>query len=640
MNGNQPISLVFLLGINILFIFLSGCDLLRAQMRLTNLPEDSLISSEYNYIEYGVDKVNNTYLFTGNLFYKGKIGKNDLEISQLYRGLGLQQNTESFRDDENFIIRYYHHIADNLKLAGRADWFYSADTRTFGQNELNRVNALAGLKYAKGNSSLELTAGYEHNNQIGVKSPGFIMNLSSAIREVKFSNYTVNARLGGEILKLNMDRMNADLDFFSVLYGDFGLNNHINFDLGYRLMRRDLLSTWLTETDFIPIENRIENNLMPGLNFGFGIISGLTANVSLFLNNYIVNKSYNRPVNEFAVSKMNRQFREFQFTINSELRYNIKSLRQTLGLYYSTRSEQNKAYKKFDISDIEEEEIQELESMRDNVSSRTKLLATTNWTATPDDTIRFDFATSIYRYDTPSEKNYDDRDEFNFNTGLAYMHRINEEFSAGIFTKIQMLHLVFLNAKRSAMNNWNRILRLGTQVQWKNKLFSINPVFEVIANYTIYDFEEMTGNIRSYSFRQLGYRDSLCIYLDSDISLQGRVSVRYFERGILYWDTFSESPQNGNLEYFVKALAFARVSDAVSVAAGIRIYSLEQRNIINNKPSTLTFSQFSLGPETVLRVKFSNGSTISLQGWYEFQYINKLQLNKIPNLFLLTNVAI
>jgi hypothetical protein len=612
-----------------------------AQLKLTNLTDDSLrIIPERNYIEYGVDKVNNTYLFTGNAFYKGQIGKSEIEILQSYRGLGLQQNTQSFRDDESLTLRYYHPIADKLKIVGRGDWFYSADTRTFGQNELNRINGLTGLKYDNDNAFVELTAGYEHNNQIGVKSPGFIMNLNSAFREMKFANYTMNTRLNGEILKLNMDRMNADMDFFSMLYGDFGRDNHINFDFGYRLMKRDLLSTWLPETDFIPIEKRLENNLMPGLNFGFGIFPGLTANVSLFLNNYVVNKSYNKPVDKYSISKMNRQFREFQFAVNSELRYNFKDFSQTLGLLYSTRSEQNKAYKKFDISDIEEEEIQELESMRDNVSSRTKLIATTNWTTTPSDTIRFDFATSIYRYDTPSDKNYDDRDEFNFNTGLAYMHRFNEGFSAGIFTKIQMLHLVFLNAKRSAMNNWNRILRLGTQVKWHNRVFSINPVFEVIANYTIYDFEEMTGSIRSYSFRQLGYRDSLCIYLDDDVSLQGRVSVRYFERGILYWDTFSESPQNSNLEYFVKALAYARVSDVISVAAGIRIYSLEQRNIINNVPSTLTFSQFSLGPETVLSVKFFDGTTISLQGWYEFQYINKLQLNKIPNLFLLTNVAI
>ena len=405
-------------------------------------------------------------------------------------------------------------------------------------------------------------------------------------------------------------------------------------------MNRDLLSTWISEADFIPIEKRLENKLIPGFNVGLNIFQGLNLSVGMHLINMLVDKSYNEPVEQFAISKMQRQFHEFQFGINGVLRYSLNNFSQTAGMLYSTRSEENKAYKKFDISDIEEGEIQELESMRDNLSSRTKIFAHTLWTPINQDTFGLDFSSSIYRYDTPNEKNYDDRDEFAFNIGARYMHKLNSHLSVGLFAKVQMLHLVFLKAERSAMNNWNRILRFGPQVKWKNKIFSINPQFEIIANYTAYDFDDLTDNIRSYSFRQLGYRDSLCIYLDKDVSLQGRISVRYFERGILYWDTFSEAPQNSNLEYFIKMLAYTRVGKIVSFGAGIRIYSLEQRNIAGTGPSKISFSQFSLGPETVISVKFLNGSSISLQGWYEFQYINKLSINKIPNLFLLTNVAI
>jgi hypothetical protein len=87
-------------------------------------------------------------------------------------------------------------------------------------------------------------------------------------------------------------------------------------------------------------------------------------------------------------------------------------------------------------------------------------------------------------------------------------------------------------------------------------------------------------------------------------------------------------------------LAYTRINNIISIGAGIRVYSLEQRNIAGGESSRLSFSQNSWGPETVVTVKFLNGSTISLQGWYEFQYINKLINHKIPNLFLLTNVTI
>lgn len=593
-----------------------------------------------NYFEYGVDKIYNTYLFTGNLFYKDEFRKGGIEIAQYYRGLGIQQNSLSFRDDESFLLRYHYPLFQNISLITETNWIFSADTRTIGQNQLNRLNGMAGLSYNVNDSKIELTAGYEHNKQIDVISPGLIMDLKSSLRNIRFSNYSLNARLDGELLKLNLDRINSDIDFYSSLSGNFVNDNSFGLDFGYRLMNRDLLSTWISESDLIPIERRLEQNLFPGINVGFTILPGLKGVVNLQFIDMLVSKSYNQPVDEFAVSKVKREFHEFQFAVNSELRYNSTGFLQSIGLQYSSRSEVNRVFKKFYISEIEEERLKELEATRDNISSRTKLFTQTLWTPADDDTLRFDFSTSIYRYDTPSEKNNDDRDEFNLFANISYMHKLNSNLSAGVFTNVQMLHLVFLNAERSAMNNWNRIIRFGPQVKWKNKFLYLNPSFEIIANYTIYDFDDLTDNIRSYSFRQIGYRDSLCIYLDRDVSLQGRIHLRYYERGILYWETFSESPQNNNIEYFIKMLAYSKINDVISVGAGIRIYSLQQRNIANNLPSSLSFSQYSIGPETVMTIKFLNGSSISLQGWYEFQYINKLQYNEIPNLFLITNVAL
>lgn len=641
MPAEKNILHSLLCTISIVLVFFVSTGEVLSQSLIQETPSnDKAFIPLRNYLDYGVDKVNNTYVFTANLHYRKNFQKGGIDISQSYRGLGLNQNSKSFRDDENFSLSYHYPVLGGMSALIKTNWFYSSDTRTRGQNELNRLNGLAGMRYADAYSEVELAAGYEHNKQLTVESPGFIIDLNSNFRDIRFSNYALNARLDGEYLSLNLDRTNADLDFYSDLTGNFGRGNLLDFNLGYRLMNRDLLSTWLNETDFIPIEQRLENKLYPGFNIGFNVFDGLSGSVGMHLTNTIVDKSYNSPVEQFDITKMTRQFHEFQFGINGLLQYKREGFSQIAGLIYSTRSEENKAFKKFDISAIDEEEIKELERMRDNNSLRTKLYLRTLWRPVRNDTFRFDFSSSIYRYDTPSEKNYDDRDEFALNTGISYMHRLHSGLSAGLFVKVQMLHLVFLKAERSAMNNWNRILRFGPQVKWRNKVFSIEPQFEIIANYTAYDFDDITDNIRSYSFRQLGYRDSLCIYLDKDVSLQGRISVRYFERGILYWDSFSESPQNSNLEYFIKMFAYTRLNDIVSIGAGLRIYSLEQRNIAGGEPSRISFSQNSWGPETVVTVKFLNGSTISLQGWYEFQYINKLMNNKIPNLFLLTNISI
>jgi hypothetical protein len=73
----------------------------------------------------------------------------------------------------------------------------------------------------------------------------------------------------------------------------------------------------------------------------------------------------------------------------------------------------------------------------------------------------------------------------------------------------------------------------------------------VLANYTAYDYEDVKTQVKSFSFRQMGYKDSIFIYLNKNLSLQFSNIYKYSERGILNWSSFSESPQNGITEIFI-----------------------------------------------------------------------------------------
>ena len=104
-----------------------------------------------------------------------------------------------------------------------------------------------------------------------------------------------------------------------------------------------------------------------------------------------------------------------------------------------------------------------------------------------------------------------------------------------------MDHLVFLKAERSAMNNWNRIFQFNPGIYYNTKSFMMMPQFEILANYTVYDFENISPDVKSFSYRQVGYKDSIFIYLGKMFSLQTNINISYFERGILYWKSFSEN---------------------------------------------------------------------------------------------------
>lgn len=594
-----------------------------------------------NYVSYGIDKITDTYLFLLNGSLSKSTNFGSFDIRQNYRGIGLKQNQTSFRDDQNFTFDYAIPLEEEIRLLARQNVIYSSDQRTSGNNVLSRVNSSIGASYAPMNNiMMKLYGGYEFNKQLSVTSPGLIFNLNGAVSDLKVSNFSINSVINGEQLFLNRNRTNSDLDFYSSVNWLNDEYNQFNINFFYRLMKRDMLSSLFRANDSIPVESRFENKFTPDIRVLFNLFPNMTADIKLNISNLDIEKSYKSSFAGINLSNVTRTFSELQYGINIETILLTNRIIQKTGMSYYSRTEENKVDKKFSISEFDLIEIQNQEYQRDNLTTRTRLFSSTSWMPDKLDTMSLVFSVRKLRYDTPSDKNFDDRDELSLNAGLSLSHRFDNSFSGTLFGELQMLHLVFIKSERSAMNNWNRIFRFGSEFSWNTAAFAMSPRIEVLANYTIYDFEDKTGNIRSYSYRQIGYRDSIVVKLGSQMSLQSKLSMRYFERGILYWDTFSESPQNSNLELFFKLLYVSEQWENCKFGLGGRMYSLRQANISQGTVSISNFNQLSLGPEVFLNFKFFDGSNISLQGWYEFQYINKLFRNNIPNLFLFTNIMI
>ena len=125
--------------------------------------------------------------------------------------------------------------------------------------------------------------------------------------------------------------------------------------------------------------------------------------------------------------------------------------------------------------------------------------------------------------------------------------------------------------------------------------------------------------------------------LTQNIRVEAPLLFRYFERATLVWSSFAERPETGNLEYLAKVLIFSAPSDAWSVGAGIRLYTLSQQSLL---PGGLNGSTSSVGPEMALRYVARGGSTLTVSGWYEFQTINVTQRRELPNLLLRTVVRL
>jgi hypothetical protein len=85
---------------------------------------------------------------------------------------------------------------------------------------------------------------------------------------------------------------------------------------------------------------------------------------------------------------------------------------------------------------------------------------------------------------------------------------------------------------------------------------SINTL-EVLANYTVYDFEQLLTSVKSYSYRQFGWLDSTSFDLTHSLGIDFYSYWRVYQRGQLNWSEFRERLENSATEQ-TYALQFHR----------------------------------------------------------------------------------
>ena len=66
---------------------------------------------------------------------------------------------------------------------------------------------------------------------------------------------------------------------------------------------------------------------------------------------------------------------------------------------------------------------------------------------------------SLFRYNTPSSLNYDDRDELTNTIALNLNHTFSPFLNAGFGAEADLIHIVYIESQRSANNNRNFIYR-------------------------------------------------------------------------------------------------------------------------------------------------------------------------------------
>jgi hypothetical protein len=243
-------------------------------------------------------------------------------------------------------------------------------------------------------------------------------------------------------------------------------------------------------------------------------------------------------------------------------------------------------------------------------------------------------SSSILRYDTPSNLNDDDRDELWMVYNLTTYHTINQYFSVQIPVNAYLTHIVYLLKTRSANNNWNRIFRIAPRLQYNPyKTFSTANTFEVLANYTAYDFENQLTSVKSFSFRQFSFIDSSSLNITKRIAFDWYNYIRLYERGELNWKAFKGRPIN----YFEDKTYIGQMRYSprqnLLFSVGIRYFSQSSFKYEGKSKRIETFLR-SIGPITSVVWNMNSSAELIIRGFYEKIEFTGTKTHGSTNLFM------
>ena len=587
------------------------------------------------------DKQLNTYYLNAGFDYFGSIPRFQFNVNQNFRSTLVKTGTNSIRDEQHLLMSGKYSLINQLKPGLDVKSNILSDDRSFGINQtaVNQASAFSELQIAD-NLVIKPYGGYSNNKQVGEEDNGPLYGIEGTAKSLYLQDLYLSSKLKFENEDISPRKNTIRLFNLSVnnLFNPY-VENLVGS--GYNQSRKDFyfVADSITSSQF-NVTNNIESRtesiyfILDKLNYNrFLDIFSLEIFGRLNWRDIDRDTRY-RSTDVQSGSIFDTDIEELSIALESSVYYKIESIDAAIRLNYLERDEKHVTKRFAGIDESFYEQRSEAESRKNNNSGRIILSLFGNVYLSRFDRLGLSFYHSKLKYDTPNTENDDDRDEILSIIRLRYTRFISPFFEAFVNAEATSSHIVYLFASRSANNYRNRVLRLATGGHYRGAVISSKNNFEVSANYTVYDFEDLTSSLRSISFRQFTATDSTQWKLTNKFSFLLNAYVTLTDQGDLNWDEFAERPTRYLREILLDP-KFGLTFDAVFLAIGIRYFSLETFNYqgLTRIPDT-DFS--SIGPLTEIIIG-SASLHLRLLGWYEFISANDVPDTERTNLLAEVN---
>jgi len=588
---------------------------------------DSNITRSF-LLTYFDNNKNNSSLISRFNFYK-KINKYNIALKNYYSSsvTRLQENLN--RDFDNVKVTAGYDIRPELNISANYFGQFFSDDRTFQlKGSSSNIGYLSALydNITNGTQVYSLlNAGYKVESQYDELNKGPSVSGEFSIYNLALSDFLVDGqlKLGYE----SLDPRKKSL-IYSRIYFEKPFENNLarnEFDGYFSRIRKDFYfpADDITSQQFgvsNNIEKRIENIFKFYNRFDYTISNSLAVVFNL-------NPDYRRITKEntYIPVLTNSQpgiydtdIQELSFAGDIALNFQFPKVDYQLKAYYRERDEKHFVMNPSRISPNFVNIIENNESAKNNHSGIFKLNSNLYYNINLMNRVEFSGSASIMKYDTQSDANYDDRDELGYIIYAA--HRFNNLRNLILITSIDLnlYHTVYIFGEKSSNNNWNRIIRFTSKSYFEpSENFRNVGTFSVLANYTVYDFQDIISTVKSYSFRQLNLKDSVIIKFSRHFGTDIYGEMKLYERGELNWNSFSQRPVNYYEDKIINSELNYFFNKFITFSGGFRWFEQRRFNYVKGERVFDNYVRTS-GPFVRLKAEWKRGSIIEILGSYDY----------------------
>ena len=582
----------------------------------------SIPVSSLNRLFSDFDKLLNTYYLNSGFDLYGISSRFEYRINQNFRSTLIQSTENSTRDEEYLYALGKYTVTNGWKQGVLLRSNLLSDSRKVGINQ-SVITQVIAISDFQPDYWLELIpyGGYSNNLQVDEDDTGPVYGIAGRISNLILTDFNLNSQLRLENEDIS-PRKNT------IRYLDLLITNQFSYDVTnqlnaqYSKYRKDF---YLFADSVTRLEYDIVNNLESRIESIFLLEDRLKYN-NLFdifemeLSGRIMFRTIDRDIKYKSslvqsTSLFDTEVDELGIFLESGFYYRTENADVGLQASYFERDEKyiTKRYPGSDENFYQERSQQE--GRKNNNSYRAIVSLLGNFYLSRIDKLSWSLFQSKLKYDTPSPLNDDDRDELLTIARLQYSTFLNPFLQTFVNVEGTISHLVYLYSSQSANNNVNRVLRFSAGGNYKGARFTSSNNFEVSANYTVYDFEDVASNLRSISFRQFYATDSTQYFITKNFSFIITPYIRLTDQGELDWNNFAENPQRYLQEIFADPRFGLSFSPAF-FALGFRYFSLNTYRYFESE-RILNSEFLSIGPlfEILIRAQMLY---LKLNTWYEF----------------------